>query len=170
MRRVAPALALFALGCAGSPPASQPSAHHGGHGAHHGGHGDHASHGHHDHSDPAALRTLMRALQVDLLAVRAGLEAGDLPTAAKHADAVAKACEGSGPPPADTSKYGTRFAEFDQALHGNAAELAKAAAAGSAADARSSYGQVVEACAGCHGQAPLAMEVDISALQAPLKP
>ncbi len=163
MRQSVPTLFLLLLGCGGSQPTSQPVGDHGGHHAHH----EHQ--GHHDHADPAALRELMGALQVDMVKVRAALEAGDLATAATHADAVAKACEGSGAPPANTAVYGDRFAEFDAALHGGAAELAQHAKAGDATAARAGFERVVAACAGCHGQAPAAMEVDLSALQKPLK-
>ena len=154
------ALLLFACGAkhehVAEHPASAPAAH---------GHG----HGHgHGHDDPEALRKLMGAMLVDMVQVRGGIANGDPTTAARHASAVAKACEHSGPPPADTKAYGERFAEFDRTLHASAAKLAGQAEAGDGDGAKKTYEAVISACVGCHGQAPLAMEVDLSALQEPL--
>lgn len=130
--------------------------------------GEGQGHGHgHGHDDPEALRTLMGRLLVDMVQVRGALAGGELTTAAKHASAIAKACEHSGPPPTDVKAYGERFADLDRALHGGAARLAAQAEAGDAAGARKTFGEVVTTCNGCHAQAPLAMEVDLSALQAP---
>jgi hypothetical protein len=143
------------LACAGAPPTSHAEHSGGGH------------HGHHDHSDPGAIVALMVGLKDDLTAVRAALQADDLPTAEKHATAIAKACEGVAHGTLDAAHYGPRFAEFDKQLLAGAADLAQRAQSADASAVRSAYTDLVATCVGCHNQAPAAGHVDLSDLKAP---
>ena len=128
-------------------------------------HAGHHTDGHHDHTSPEVLRPLMQQMLVDAVQLQGALADGDLPRAAKHADAIGGACEDSGSQhSALPQRLGPSFLEHDRALHGVASRLAEALRAGRRDDARALNRELVTVCQSCHGQAPAAQGVDLQVL------
>lgn len=136
-------------------------------GEHLAGHGVHAVHDeptHHDHSSAEALRPVMQQMLVDSVHLQGAVTAGDLPRAARHAEAIAGACEDGGSEQDVPAQFGPEFVQRDRDLHGSASRLAEALRAGRVEDARVLSRQMVSACESCHVQAPAASEVDLRVL------
>lgn len=127
-------------------------------------HAEHASH--HDHTAPETLRPLMRLMLVDAVQLQGALSAGDLARAARHADAIAGACDDGSETdsPELPDSLGPDFIENDRALHESASRLSAALSTGEHADAMSLNREMIAACRSCHEQAPSAQDVDLRAL------
>ncbi|MBX3276313.1 MAG: hypothetical protein KF729_39030 [Sandaracinaceae bacterium] len=156
--RSAPFVALsWLLVACGSDPGARPAQAERPHGHHHGHHG-------HDHSDPSSLGPLMRALFGEMGELRDALAQDDGARAARHARAIAVACDDQDVHEVDAERFGPRFAELDRTLHETSAALALTAEEGSLDAARARYAETLAACNACHAQAPPAARVDLSAL------
>lgn len=128
--RSAPFVALsWLLVACGSDPGARPAQAERPHGHHHGHHG-------HDHSDPSSLGPLMRALFGEMGELRDALAQDDGARAARHARAIAVACDDQDVHEVDAERFGPRFAELDRTLHETSAALALTAEEGSLDAAR----------------------------------